>query len=126
MMTKVFLTIAALLGGSAVGFGAFGAHALKERLSERSLEIFETATRYQMYHALALLLVGVLMSRSTTEQTFLTASGWAFIIGVILFCGSLYALSFSGIKWLGAVAPLGGLALMVGWAAIAIAAWNYK
>lgn len=125
-MTKVFLTIAALLGGSAVGFGAFGAHALKERLSERSLEIFETATRYQMYHALALLLVGVLMSRSTTEQTFLTASGWAFIIGVILFCGSLYALSFSGIKWLGAVAPLGGLALMVGWAAIAIAAWNYK
>jgi uncharacterized membrane protein YgdD (TMEM256/DUF423 family) len=79
-----------------------------------------------MYHALALLLVGVLMSRSTTEQTFLTASGWAFIVGVVLFCGSLYALSFSGIKWLGAVAPLGGLALMVGWAAIAVAAWNYK
>ncbi|MCY7273770.1 MAG: DUF423 domain-containing protein [Phormidesmis sp. CAN_BIN44] len=125
-MVRVFLTIAALLGGSAVGFGAFGAHALKERLSERSLEIFETAARYQMYHALALLLVGVLMSRSTTEQTFLTASGWAFIVGVVLFCGSLYALSFSGIKWLGAVAPLGGLALMVGWAAIAVAAWNYK
>jgi len=125
-MVRVFLTIAALLGGSAVGFGAFGAHALKERLSERSLEIFETAARYQMYHALALLLVGVLMSRSTTEQTFLTASGWAFIVGVGLFCGSLYALSFSGIKWLGAVAPLGGLALMVGWVSIAVAAWNYK
>ncbi len=125
-MMRVFLTIAALLGGSAVGLGAFGAHALRERLSERSLEIFETAARYQMYHALALLLVGVLMSRSTTEQTFLTASGWAFIVGVVLFCGSLYALSFSGIKWLGAVAPLGGLALMVGWAAIAVAAWNYK
>ncbi|MCY7274297.1 MAG: DUF423 domain-containing protein [Phormidesmis sp. CAN_BIN44] len=125
-MVKIFLTIAALLGGSAVGFGAFGAHALKERLGERSLEIFETAARYQMYHALALLLVGVLMTRSTTEQTFLTASGWAFIVGVVLFCGSLYALSFSSIKWLGAVAPLGGLALMVGWAAIAVAAWDYK
>ncbi|MBC7825793.1 MAG: DUF423 domain-containing protein [Candidatus Parcubacteria bacterium] len=125
-MVRVFLTIAALLGGSAVGFGAFGAHALKERLSERSLEIFETAARYQMYHALALLLVGVLMSRSQVEETFLTASGWAFIVGVVLFCGSLYALSFSGINWLGAVAPLGGLALMVGWAAIAVAAWSYK
>lgn len=125
-MVRVFLTIAALLGGSAVGFGAFGAHALRERLSERSLEIFETAARYQMYHALALLLVGVLMSRSQVEETFLTASGWAFIVGVVLFCGSLYALSFSGINWLGAVAPLGGLALMVGWAAIAVAAWSYK
>jgi len=125
-MVRVFLTIAALLGGSAVGFGAFGAHTLKERLSERSLEIFETAARYQMYHALALLLVGVLMSRSQVEETFLTASGWAFIVGVVLFCGSLYALSFSGINWLGAVAPLGGLALMVGWAAIAVAAWSYK
>ena len=125
-MVRVFLTIAALLGGSSVGFGAFGAHALKERLSERSLEIFETAARYQMYHALALLLVGVLMSRSQVEETFLTASGWAFIVGVVLFCGSLYALSFSGINWLGAVAPLGGLALMVGWAAIAVAAWSYK
>ena len=125
-MVRVFLTIAALLGGSSVGFGAFGAHALKERLSERSLEIFETAVRYQMYHALALLLVGVLMSRSQVEETFLTASGWAFIVGVVLFCGSLYALSFSGINWLGAVAPLGGLALMVGWAAIAVAAWSYK
>ncbi len=65
-MVRVFLTIAALLGGSAVGFGAFGAHALKERLSERSLEIFETAARYQMYHALALLLVGVLMGATST------------------------------------------------------------
>ncbi len=126
MMTRIFLTIAALLGGSAVGLGAFGAHALKEQLSERSLEIFETAARYQMYHALALLLVSVLMSRSTTEQTFLTASGWAFVVGVGLFCGSLYALSFLGIKWLGAVAPLGGLALIVGWLLIAVAAWNYK
>ncbi len=126
MITRIFLTIAALLGGSAVGLGAFGAHALKERLSERSLEIFETATRYQMYHALALLLVGVLMTRSQTDQPFLMASGWAFLVGVGLFCGSLYTLSFSGIKWLGAVAPLGGLALMVGWVSIAIAAWNYK
>ncbi|KAM3113874.1 DUF423 domain-containing protein [Phormidesmis sp. 146-33] len=126
MMTRIFLTIAPILAGLSVAFGAFGAHALKDKLSDRSLEIFETGARYQMYHALALLLVAVLMSRAETDQTLLTVTGSAFLIGIFLFCGSLYALSFTGIKILGAVAPLGGLAFIVGWACLAIAAWSYK
>lgn len=126
-MVQLFLTIAAILGGTSVAAGAFGAHALQEKISDRSLEIFDTGTRYQMYHALALLLVAVLLSRTTSSPNpTLIASGWLFIIGTVIFSGSLYALSLTGIKYLGAVAPLGGLALMVGWGILAIAAANLK
>ncbi|PSB13397.1 DUF423 domain-containing protein [filamentous cyanobacterium CCP2] len=125
-MIKLFLLLGAILGGFSVAFGAFASHALKERLVDRSLEIFELAARYQMYHALALLLVGMLLSRADTGQAFLTASGISFLVGVLLFCGSLYALSLSGIKILGAITPLGGVAFMVGWACLAIGVWNYK
>jgi uncharacterized membrane protein YgdD (TMEM256/DUF423 family) len=125
-MVRLFLFIAALLGGLAVAAGAFASHALKDKLTERSLEIFELATRYQMYHALALLLVALLLSRAETMQPLLAASGSAMIVGVLLFCGSLYALSFTGIKVLGAVTPLGGVAFLAGWVCLAIAAWGYK
>lgn len=126
MTIRVFLAIAAILGGSSVAAGAFASHALKDRLSDRALEIFETATRYQMYHALALLLVAILLSRAEAAQSWLTVAGSAFIIGVAIFSGSLYTLSLSGIKWLGAVTPLGGVALIAGWACLAVAAWSYK
>ncbi|MBS3027581.1 MAG: DUF423 domain-containing protein [Dolichospermum sp. DET50] len=125
-MTQFFLTIAAIFGGLSVAGGAFGAHALREKISERSLEIFDTGARYQMYHALALLVVAMLMSRLETPSTTLVVSGWLFIIGVMIFSGSLYALSLTGIKSLGAVAPLGGLALMLGWGALAVAAATTK
>ncbi|MFO5493619.1 MAG: DUF423 domain-containing protein [Cuspidothrix sp.] len=125
-MTQFFLTIAAIFGGLSVTGGAFGAHALREKISERSLEIFDTGARYQMYHAIALLLVAILMSRLETPPTALLVSGWLFIIGVVIFSGSLYALSLTGIKSLGAVAPLGGLALMAGWGALAMAAATMK
>lgn len=125
-MTQLFLTIAAIFGGLSVAGGAFGAHALKEKISERSLEIFDTGARYQMYHAIALLLVAILMSRLETPPTALLVSGWLFIIGVVIFSGSLYALSLTGIKSLGAVAPLGGLALMAGWGALSVAAATMK
>ncbi|MBD2278041.1 MAG: DUF423 domain-containing protein [Dolichospermum sp. DEX189] len=125
-MTQFFLTIAALFGGLSVAGGAFGAHALREKISERSLEIFDTGARYQMYHALALLLVAILMSRLESPPTTLLVSGWLFIIGVVIFSGSLYAISLTGIKSLGAVAPLGGLALMLGWAALAVAGATIK
>jgi uncharacterized membrane protein YgdD (TMEM256/DUF423 family) len=121
-MAQVFLAIAAALGGLSVMFGAFGSHALRERLSDRALDIFETANRYQMYHALALLAVAILLNRTETAQSLLTTSAVALIAGVIIFSGSLYALSLTGIKWLGAIAPLGGLAFIVGWACLAIAA----
>ena len=125
-MTQFFLTIAAIFGGLSVAGGAFGAHALREKISERSLEIFDTGARYQMYHALGLLLVAILMSRLESPPTTLLASGWLFIIGVVIFSGSLYAISLTGIKSLGAVAPLGGLALMLGWAALAVAGATIK
>ncbi len=125
-MSRVFLAIAAIFGGLSVATGAFGAHALKERLSERSLEIFETAAQYQMYHALALLLVALLLTQEDFPQPILVASGWTFIIGILVFSGSLYALSLTGIKVLGAITPLGGAAFIAGWGALAIAAFTFK
>jgi uncharacterized membrane protein YgdD (TMEM256/DUF423 family) len=99
---------------------------LREKLSERAVEIFETGARYQMYHALALLLVALLLSRAEAAQSILIASGIAFIIGVVMFSGSLYTLSLTSIKWLGAIAPLGGAAFIVGWSCLAVAAWSFK
>lgn len=125
-MTNIFLSMAAILGGLSVALGAFGAHALKEKLTERSLEIFETGVRYQMYHALALLLVALLLTRAEIPQTSLIASGFAFIAGVVIFSGSLYALSLSDIKWLGAITPLGGVAFILGWGCLALAAFSFK
>jgi uncharacterized membrane protein YgdD (TMEM256/DUF423 family) len=125
-MTRIFLFIGALLGSLAVAAGAFGAHALREKLSERAIEIFETGSRYQMYHALALLLVASLLSRAEAGQSTLVAAGVAFIVGVVIFSGSLYALSLTGIKWLGAITPFGGVVLIVGWGCLAVAAWSLK
>ena len=125
-MIKVFISLAAIFGGSSVAAGAFASHALKEKLSERALEIFEVGARYQMYHALALLLVAILLGQSQTPTTSLIASGWLFIIGVFIFSGSLYALSLSDIKILGAITPLGGVAFIAGWGALLIAAFSYQ
>jgi uncharacterized membrane protein YgdD (TMEM256/DUF423 family) len=125
-MTQIFLSVAAVLGGLSVAAGAFASHALREKISERSLEIFETGARYQMYHALALLLVALLISRTESPPPTLIASGWLFIIGIAIFSGSLYVLSLSGIKSLGAIAPLGGAAFLAGWGALAFAASNLK
>ncbi|HAG79851.1 MAG TPA: DUF423 domain-containing protein [Cyanobacteria bacterium UBA12227] len=125
-MTRIFLFIAALLGGFSVAAGAFAAHALKEKLGERAIEIFETGARYQIYHSLALLMVGLLLTRTEVAQPTLIAAGLAFIIGIALFSGSLYALSLSGIKALGAITPFGGVAFIVGWGCLAIAAWSFK
>jgi uncharacterized membrane protein YgdD (TMEM256/DUF423 family) len=125
-MIRIFIAIAAILGGLSVAAGAFASHALREKLSERGLEIFETAARYQMYHAIALMLVALLLSRALVPQPTLVAAGWAFIIGIAIFSGSLYALSLTDIKVLGAITPLGGAAFIAGWGCLAIAAFNFK
>lgn len=125
-MTQIFLSLAAILGGLSVGAGAFASHALREKISEQSLSIFETAARYQMYHALALLVVALLLSRAESPSPTLIATGWLFIIGIVLFSGSLYTLSLTGVKSLGAIAPLGGAAFIAGWGALAFAAWSLK
>lgn len=121
MTSRWAMTLGALLAGVAVALGAFGAHALRARLEPRDLEIFETAVRYQMYHALALLAVGWLISR---EAPGAGAAAWSFLIGMALFSGSLYLMVATGQRWLGAVTPLGGVAFLIGWLLLARAAWR--
>jgi len=125
-MVRVFLFLGSLLAGLSVASGAFASHALKDRLTERGLAIFETATKYQMYHALALILLAILWVRSESTSVAYPIASWAFIIGIVLFSGSLYGLSLSGIKGLGVITPLGGVAFLVGWGAFAIAALNFR
>jgi len=113
--------VGALMGFVGVGLGAFGAHALKGRLSPDMLAVFETGVRYQMYHALALLATAALMARSDGRAV--VVAGWSFTAGILLFSGSLYALAFTGVTMLGAVTPIGGVAFLAGWVALAIAAF---
>ncbi len=107
----------ALAAGAGVMLGAFGAHALKARLSAEMLTIFETGVRYHMYHALALLVVGWSATRGASSAV--GTAGWAFLAGIVLFSGSLYVLALSGVRAWGAVTPFGGLAFIVGWIALA-------
>ena len=114
-----------ILGALAVALGAFGAHALKGMLEASGrMETFETAVKYQFYHALAMVLVGILMQRAGTTDAvrLLGWSGNAFAFGVIIFSGSLYAICFTGITKFGATAPIGGLALIAGWILLIVAA----
>ena len=122
-MAKYFITLAALSGMLAVTFGAFGAHALKNRLDDYALGVFQTGVQYHFYHSLALLAVGIL-ALSQPDSTLLKSSGWLFAVGLVVFSGSLYVLSLSGIRWLGAITPIGGLAFIAGWACLAAAAWK--
>lgn len=117
---KIFLILGAVLGGLSVAAGAFGAHALRSQLEPRMLEVFETAARYQMYHALALFAAAWIGQQ--TEAPAAQLAGWAFVAGIVLFSGSLYAMAFTGIRGLGAITPVGGVAFLVGWAALAVAA----
>ncbi len=98
--------------------GAFAAHGLEKTLDERGLALFETAARYQMYHALALVAVGLLIGQGRGGGA-LGVAGWSFLGGSIVFSGSLYALALTGIKWLGAITPIGGVLFLVGWGALA-------
>ena len=120
-MDRIFIAIGALSGCLAVAAGAFGAHALRARLAADMLDVFQTGVTYQMYHALALVGVGILLARFSSDgSSWLSVSGWMFVAGSILFSGSLYALALSGTTWLGAITPLGGLAFLIGWLALAI------
>jgi uncharacterized membrane protein YgdD (TMEM256/DUF423 family) len=120
-MDKVFIFIGALAGGLGVAIGAFGAHGLRGRLSPDMLAVFETGVRYHMYHALAILLTGLLMAR--LEGRAIMIAGWAFSTGILLLSGSLYALALTGVTTLGAITPLGGVAFLAGWLALMIAAF---
>jgi uncharacterized membrane protein YgdD (TMEM256/DUF423 family) len=121
-MDRLFFSMGAVSGFIGVALGAFGAHALKSRLAPDLLATFEVGVRYQMYHALALLAVGWAQTR--WPGPVLNAGGWLFVAGTLLFSGSLYVLSLTGEKWLGAVTPVGGLALLGGWLCLAWGAWK--
>lgn len=119
-MSRLWLILGAVNAFVAVAAGAFAAHGLRSRLEPRMLEVFETGARYQMYHALALLAVGWLASRSNSAVV--TAAGWCFMGGIVLFSGSLYALTTSGATKLGMITPFGGTLFLVGWALVVVAA----
>jgi len=124
-MNTLFLTVAALNGFIAVALGAFAAHGLKASLSADMLNTFQTGVQYHMYHALALFGVGVLTLQFPFNGL-LRTSGFLFLAGIILFSGSLYALSLSGIRWLGAITPIGGVMFLAGWAVLALAMFNLR
>jgi len=121
-MDRIFFAIGGLSGFMGVALGAFAAHALKSRLDADLLATFEVGVRYQMYHALALLAVGWAQTR--WPGPVLDASGWLFVAGTVIFSGSLYALSLSGLRWLGAITPVGRIALLAGWLCLAWAVWK--
>ena len=122
-MNNPFISLGALSGLLAVSFGAFGAHALKNRFDDYSLGVYTTAVEYQFYHSLALLAVGVI-ALALPQTVLLRSAGWLFLLGIVLFSGSLYVLAFTGVKWLGAITPLGGLAFIAGWACLVAAGWK--
>ena len=119
-MERTLAALGALSAFLAVAAGAFGAHALKARLSPDLLAIFETGARYQMYHALGMLAAAWAVTRWPGGAA--AAAGWLFLLGTVLFSGSLYALALSGVRWLGAITPVGGVAFLLGWLALAWAA----
>jgi len=127
-MTRLFLLIASFSGMTAVIFGAFGAHALKQRLPANLLHSYETAVQYQFWHALALLAVALLLLQWPASRL-LQATGWLFTLGIILFSGSLYILSLTEVRQIGAISigpitPMGGLCFIVGWFLLMLAAWQ--
>jgi uncharacterized membrane protein YgdD (TMEM256/DUF423 family) len=121
-MERHFLGIGALSACIAVAAGAFGAHGLRDLVSPERLAVWETAASYQMYHALALLIVAYLASQKSAGPARL--GGWLFVAGTVLFSGSLYALTLTGITILGAITPLGGLAFIAGWLTLAWGVWR--
>jgi uncharacterized membrane protein YgdD (TMEM256/DUF423 family) len=118
-MDRTFLLIGSIFGFLGVAFGAFGAHALKSRLSTEMLAVFETGVRYQMYHAFAVLIVAAAIGH-LGDARLLGIAGWFFVAGVLLFSGSLYALALTGTGMLGMITPIGGLLFLIGWACLAV------
>lgn len=119
---RLFAMIGACSAGLAVAAGAFGAHALRAKVEPRLLEVFETGARYQMYHALALFAVAWLVGQGGRVAGPAGWAGWCFVVGTLLFSGSLYAMTFTGIRALGAITPLGGVGFIAGWVLLAVAA----
>ena len=124
-MTKLFLILGSINAAAAVSMGAFGAHSLKAKIPEDMLSVFQTAVQYHFYHALGLLIVG-LLSMYLKPDRYIVIAGWMMFIGIVLFSGSLYVLSISGIRWLGIITPFGGIAFILSWIFVAVAIWRWS
>lgn len=122
---KQYLLIAALSGFFAVALGAFGAHGLKQKLSADMLAVYQTGVQYHFYHTFALFGVALLMLQ-LPQSVALRWSALLFVMGIAVFSGSLYVLAITGVRWLGAIAPLGGVAFLAAWILLAVAVWNWK
>ena len=120
-VARLFVALGSINAALAVVFGAFGAHALRARISPEMLSVYHTASQYHFYHALGLLLVGVLASQFQNDRA-LQLSGFLMLAGIVLFSGSLYLLAVTGVTWLGAITPLGGVAFIAAWVVLAVAA----
>lgn len=121
---QTLIAVGSLFAALAVAAGAFGAHMLKSILDPPMLAVFETAARYQMYHALGMIAVGLAGQVFGCPQV--ARAGWCFAAGIFLFCGSLYGVSLLGIRWLGAMTPIGGLAFITGWMLFGWSIWREK
>jgi uncharacterized membrane protein YgdD (TMEM256/DUF423 family) len=117
-MEKTFLLLASIFGALSVALGAFGAHALENRMSADLLSTYEVGVRYHVYHVLALLGVVAVLTR-WPDSGAAVAAGWLFVAGIVIFSGSLYVLAFTGVRWLGAITPIGGVAFIAGWICLA-------
>jgi uncharacterized membrane protein YgdD (TMEM256/DUF423 family) len=120
VLTKIFLLLGSVNAALAVGLGAFGAHGLRSRLSEDLLSTYQTGVQYHFYHALGLFAVALVASL-LPDSALVKWSGWLMLAGILLFSGSLYLLSITGIRWLGAITPLGGVAFISAWLLLAVA-----
>lgn len=124
-MAKIFLLLGAFSGLISVALGAFGAHALRGILeANQRIDTFELASRYQFYHSLALLAVGLVALQ--VQSKWLAYSGYGFLVGMLIFSGSLYILALTNLRWLGAITPIGGVALIAGWLFLLLAVWSMK
>ncbi len=121
-MKSVFFALGSIFSLIGVLLGAFGAHTLKKKLTPEMLDIFEVGVRYQMYHGIGLIIVAWALSQ--WQNTLTTAAGWCFFAGIFIFSGSLYILSLTGVRWLGAITPIGGLAFIAGWGCLVIAVFQ--
>ncbi|MEX2281752.1 MAG: DUF423 domain-containing protein [Gemmatimonadota bacterium] len=121
-MGRTFFALGAVFAFLAVAAGAFGAHALKARLEPERLVQFELAARYQIYHAFALIAAAWAVEKFPGGAS--RASGWLFVIGILIFCGTVYGLAFGAPRWFGAITPIGGVSFLIGWLMLAIAAWR--
>lgn len=121
-MDRFFFAAASISAFLAVALGAFGAHGLKARLTPEMLDIFEVGVRYHMYHSFGLLAVA--WASAHWPQSGANTAGWFFLAGIVIFSGSLYILSLTGLRWLGAITPIGGVAFLIGWILLARAGWR--